>query len=395
MAPWTRQQTGNPPTPKSCGTVDSTNARRLRAILKDGYSPCLVHGDDFLAVGTRSELSVIEALLTGNYECKVQYTGLEEGMERSVRILGQHVTYTDDGLSYEADPVHAEISIQALGLDGARSVATPCSAESASGETGGAVRARRLLEDEVCRADGVEDPELDDERRVIYVSITARLNYLSQDRPDIQYAVKELTRRSSSPSESDWVRLKRVGRYLIDNRRLVLRFPWAPLCKEVQVFADANFAGCARTRKSTSGGAARWGQAALKTWSKTQATIALSTGESELAAVVRAATEGLGLKSVLSDFGYLVTVIIHSDATAAIGMVQRRGLGKVRHLAVADLWIQQKIGLKEIYIQKVWTKFNPADMLTKGLDRESILGHLVRLGFAWRTGRHPLAPTRT
>ena len=75
-------------------------------------------------------------------------------------------------------------------------------------------------------------------------------------------------------------------------------------------------------------------------------------------------------------------------------MVQRRGLGKVRHLAVADLWIQQKIGLKEIYIQKVWTKFNPAYMLTKGLDRESILGHLVRLGFVWRTGRHPLAPTR-
>ena len=154
---------------------------------KGGHSRCLVHGDDFVAVGTRSELRVIEALLIGKYECKVQYTGLQEAMERPVRILGRLVTYTDDGLAHEADPVHAEIFIQALGLDGARSMTTPCSGESASGETGGAVRARRLLEYEACEADGVEDTELDDERRIVYVSVTARLNYLSQDRPDMQY----------------------------------------------------------------------------------------------------------------------------------------------------------------------------------------------------------------
>ena len=58
-------------------------------------------------------------------------------------------------------------------------------------------------------------------------------------------------------------------------------------------------------------------------WSKTMA-----SGESELAAVVRAATEGMGLHSICGH------VAIKSDATAAIGMVHRLGLGKVRHLAV-------------------------------------------------------------
>ena len=58
----------------------------------------------------------------------------------------------------------------------------------------------------------------------------------------------------------------------------------------------------------------------------------MSSGESELPAVVRAA--GMGLQSVLSDFGLCGHVAIKSDATAAVGMVHRPGLGKIRHFAV-------------------------------------------------------------
>ena len=46
-----------------------------------------------------------------------------------------------------------------------------------------------------------------------------------------------------------------------------------------------------------------------------------------------AATEALGIQSVLSDFGTRVKIEIHSDATAAIGICKRQGLGRVRHLA--------------------------------------------------------------
>ena len=66
--------------------------------------------------------------------------------------------------------------------------------------------------------------------------------------------------------------------------------------------------------------------------------LALSSGESELAAVVRAATEGVGLQLFLNDFCLCGHVAIRSDA--AIGMVHRLGLGKDRHLAVWDLWVQ-------------------------------------------------------
>ena len=59
--------------------------------------------------------------------------------------------------------------------------------------------------------------------------------------------------------------------------------------------------------------------------------LALSSRESELAAAVRAATEGMGLQSILNDFCLCGHVAIKSESTAAIGMVQRLALGKVRH----------------------------------------------------------------
>ena len=80
-----------------------------------------------------------------------------------------------------------------------------------------------------------------------------------------------------------------------------------------------------------------WGGCLVKIWSKTLSTIALSSGEAELAAVVKGATEALGLQAILEDFGIPVGLHLRSDATAAIGMVKREGLGKVRHLATADL----------------------------------------------------------
>ena len=102
----------------------------------------------------------------------------------------------------------------------------------------------------------------------------------------------------------------------------------------------------------------------MKTWSKTQAVIALSMGEAELAAIVIGSTEALGIKSLLADFGIAVALKICSDASAVVGMVNREGLGKLRHLAVADLSVQAKRSTGEIICEKGDGEVNPAYMLT-------------------------------
>ena len=110
----------------------------------------------------------------------------------------------------------------------------------------------------------------------------------------------------------------------------------------------------------------------LKTYSKTLPKLALSSGESELAAIVRACGEGLGTQALLCDFGIRTKLIIRSDATAATGMCKRLGLGKVRHLATADLWVQQLVRRRGAILEKWPTETNPADMLTKGLCRAKL-----------------------
>ena len=64
--------------------------------------------------------------------------------------------------------------------------------------------------------------ELSKEEAALYRAMTARANYLSQDRSDIQFAVKELSRAMSSPTVSDRMQLKRLGRYLIDRPRITI-----------------------------------------------------------------------------------------------------------------------------------------------------------------------------
>ena len=228
---------------------------------------------------------------------------------------------------------------------------------------------------------------LEPERHKRYQSLSARITYLSIDRADLQYPAKELMRKMSCPTEADELRLKRVARYLKGVPRLVQKFPWRPLSAYLYVYVDSDFAGCHRTRKSTSGGACLWGEVCLKTCSRTQPTLALSSGEAELSAAVLGATESLGMVSVLSDFGMAASICMRSDATAAIGMVQREGLGKVRHLACSDLWIQQRIRRGDLRVGKWPGPQNPSDLGTKGLDSNSIERHLSAMGFVAVAGR--------
>ena len=69
----------------------------------------------------------------------------------------------------------------------------------------------------------------------------------------------------------------------------------------------------------------------------------MSSGEAEPHGINSGITQGFGLQSIAKDLGFDVKVRVHSDATAALGISRRRGLGKIKHLDVADLWAQDKV----------------------------------------------------
>ena len=142
-----------------------------------------------------------------------------------------------------------------------------------------------------------------------------------------------------------------------------------------------------RTRRSTSGGAARIGAHVLKCWSKTQSTVALSSAEAELTGICQSAGEGLGLQALCRDLGVELPLRVYSDATAAIGICRRRGLGRVRHLAVADLWIQDRVRSKDFQLIKIAGSENVADLFTKYLHRAEHNKHTNALGLCEEDGR--------
>ena len=131
----------------------------------------------------------------------------------------------------------------------------------------------------------------------------------------------------------------------------------------------------------------------IKHWAQTQPTVALSSAEAELGGICRGASQGLGLCALAKDLNIELNLDIKTDATAAIGVCRRRGLGKIRHLAVADLWVQEKLRLKQFTLTKVPGASNPADLLTKHVDRQLLEKHLRTLGIFFDWGRSSDAPT--
>ena len=106
----------------------------------------------------------------------------------------------------------------------------------------------------------------------------------------------------------------------------MFKFEEAP--KLIEGFTDSDWAGDVKDRKSTSGGIIMWGSHLIKGWSSAQNVIALSGGEAELYAMLKAATQAKGIVQLLADWNVQVEALIRSDASAALGIAHRSGLGK-------------------------------------------------------------------
>jgi len=308
---------------------------------------CSIHGDDLSAAGPKDSLDWYKAELQKIYE-------LDEGARlgpgpldtKEAKMLNRIIRWTPEGIEYEADPRQSEQLIRDLGMSGCKPVGTP----------GVKTTSDQLL----------EDKELAYQRHKPYRGVAARSNYLSADRPDMQHAAKEVCRWMSTPTETALVALKRVGRYLEGHSRLVYRYDFQE-ATQIDCYSDTDWAGCPRTRRSTSGGCLMLGQHLIKSWSTTQVPISLSSGEAEFYGVVKASSVALGYQAMMEDLGLKMAVRVWTDSTATMGICGRRGLGKLRHIDTQCLWIQQKVRRKDIELRKIRGEMNPADLFTKHL----------------------------
>ena len=225
-------------------------------LLSSSCSPCafghstrdldmVVHGDDFLVVGDGDDFDWLFKKLNEKLEL-VQKARLGPGYDSEATVWNRCVTYSDSGLTWEADPRHAELALAELGLQPARPQTSP-----------GGTKPSAPLDQEELESDG----------QTAYHSVSARLAYQALDRPDIAFACKECSRAVGKATRADLTRLKRIGRDLLCTPRVVWEFTvqYEESIVLIDGLSDADAAGCPKTRRSTSGGCLRVGQDTLAT----------------------------------------------------------------------------------------------------------------------------------
>ena len=89
--------------------------------------------------------------------------------------------------------------------------------------------------------------------------------------------------------------------------------------------------------------------------------------EAELMGIVRASSEAIGITQLAAGWGLSIEAQVWTDSSAALAVSTRKGCGKLRHVKIGDLWIQEKAASGEIRYRKVPGAGNPADLMTKYL----------------------------
>jgi len=306
----------------------------------------VTHVDDFICGGAEEDLRWLKRELQKEFELKYQIMGDDINDCKEATFLGRTIRWENEGISYEADQKHVQILLKEEDMEGAKPVSTPGVAEEKNIDNEGS------------------ESDMNNEGATKYRRAVARINYLALDRPDLSFAAKELSRSMAKPKAGDTVRLKRALRYLKGNARRKMWYRWQGEVNKLDTYTDSDWAGCMKTRRSTSGGLIMKGTHLIAHWAATQATVALSVAEAELNAIVKAASESIGVKHMGEDFGEELKIEVHTDSSSAKGIVHRKGCGKIKHLEARQLWVQEVVSRKLLNISKIPRSENPSDALT-------------------------------
>jgi hypothetical protein len=254
---------------------------------------CVVHGDDFTFEGSPESLKLVTEALQKVWLVKVRATlGPEQTDDKEVSILNRVIRWTEDALLYEADPRHVEKLLKEAGLENCNALNTPGVKEPSNPEKAwfeGEPDAGCSGVDPAAEGFGADgSPYLDRQQMRDYRSAVARCNYLAADRFEIAFTTKELCRAMAKPTALDAKAITRLIRFLKGLPRIIQRVPFEDRPPTVvEAYVDSDWAGCRKSRKSTSGGILYLGGVAVRAWSSNQNVIALSSGEAEYYAALK------------------------------------------------------------------------------------------------------------
>ena len=134
------------------------------------------------------------------------------------------------------------------------------------------------------------------------------------------------------------------------------------------------------------------GKHIINTWAQKQARVANNVLESEAYAILKGATEGLGTVTLFEDIGMdALKLWLHMDASAAMGIIERKGIGELIHVEVDVLWLQQQQARELLPITKIDGKKNMSNMMSKKNACQKMAIHFEMMNMNFKDGRAGIA----
>ncbi|CAE7246058.1 unnamed protein product [Symbiodinium sp. CCMP2592] len=326
----------------------------------------LLHVDDLFSEGQRKGLDVMVSCVQEKYKCTVSWL-CEHGDEVSF-LKKAYRLVRDDLLIIQPHPRHVEKLVEMFNLTRARSKSSPLPTNLPT-----------------------DDEELSGEQSAMFRTAVGVLLYLQSDVIEAQFGIRWLAQHMSRPTTGALRVLKHMILYLRDTSGYAIGFPVPTIGIGVSVqskaghdvletHTDADWAGDKVHRKSVSGCVITLNSHLLSSSSRTQKSIALSSGESEYASAVSGTCDQVFIRNAVEFvLGTKVESHLLLDSAAARGVIARQGAGRIRHLEAKMLWLQQ-YARESLQVHPVDGKHNVSDLGTKSLQGPRIRALLHKVG---------------
>nr|GEU96890.1 ribonuclease H-like domain, reverse transcriptase, RNA-dependent DNA polymerase [Tanacetum cinerariifolium] len=186
-----------------------------------------------------------------------------------------------------------------------------------------------------------------------YRSLIGCLRYLLHTRPDLSYSVGLLSRFMQEPREQHMKAIRQVLRYVKGTKDYGITYKHNG-GNEIHGFSDSSYGVNTQEGKGTTGIIFYYGESPISWSIQKQATVALSSCESEFIAATAAATQALWLKRLLSKLTHSQEekVTIQVDNKFAIALMKNPIFhGRSKHIDTKYHFIRECVEREDIQVE--------------------------------------------